>query len=287
MSALITRDRVLGTLQDLPSFPPMVLKILETMADPHSHLQNLVEYIEREPVVAARVLSYANRAGTTTHGGVPIPDVFTAASLVGVARVREIAVMSSLANFLQSSELVQANGLLFWRRSVAVAVCCMELAAHAPGDISLDAALIAGLLHDVGELWMLRFEPARMVQVQHSTRTNGGDRAAAEQDAMGQDHATVSAWLLQAWGLPSEIIQAASHHQTPDSLTIADEPLVAVVHVGVILSSALALAGDRSGRLGRISATACAQLDLNWGAGTHSLFGRIEARSHHAFAGLQ
>lgn len=283
MTAPITQSRVLATQQDLPVFPPVVMKILDALDDPDASLQVLVAHVEREPVVAGRVLSLANRAGNTTHGSTPVSDVFTAISLVGLARVREITLKSSLTGFLQDFA-AGAGVAAFWRRSLAAAVCGVEIAKHASIPINVDAALIAGLLHDVGQLWLYRFEPEGMQRALQSAKGVDTHLTAIERDIWGIDHGVIGGWLVQSWGLHPGITQAVIHYHAPE--TALAEPLVSVVHVAEILSSALALTGLDPHRVTHISTAACSQLGLDWGPDTHGLFGRIEARSRHAFLEL-
>ena len=51
-----------------------------------------------------------------------------------------------------------------------------------------------------------------------------------------------------------------------------------------MLSNALDLTGRPENRVTSISRMACQQLGLLWGEDTHTLFGRMEARSRHANA---
>jgi HD-like signal output (HDOD) protein len=103
-----------------------------------------------------------------------------------------------------------------------------------------------------------------------------------ERELFGVDHATIGSWLAQAWGLSDNICKGIAYHHAP-ALGLP-EPLVAVVHVGEVLNHALNLSHARTSHVRTISEACCAQLGLDWGDDSHGLFGRIEARSRHAFA---
>lgn len=280
-SSAITRDRVLASQKELPAFPKVVLQILDTLNDPDACLTVLTEHIEHDPVVAASVLSLANRAGTHSHSGAPIGDVFTAVSLVGLSRVREVALQVSLSGFLGSMAPVDAEEHI-WAHSLASAACAVELAQWASIEVSVDAALIAGLMHDVGQLWLQRFEPQLMQQALLIAKQGDVRIEDAERSLLGVDHGAIGGWLAQSWGLPANIRQAIVHHHAPDAAS--EEPLVALVHIANVLSNALDLAHDPDSRVPWMSRDSCAALGLTWGPETQSLFGRIEARSRHAFA---
>jgi hypothetical protein len=60
------------------------------------------------------------------------------------------------------------------------------------------------------------------------------------------------------------------------------EPLVAVVHLSEVLCNALDLTDNETPRVKTVSQASCRVLGLAWGPESHTLFGRIEARSKHA-----
>ncbi len=279
----ITRDLVLASMHELPAFPEAVQQILAALEDPDASLNVLATCVERDPVLAGRVLWLANRAGNNTRGGGVVNDVFTAISLQGLARVRETVLTTRIGGFLQEMD-TQAGADAFWRHSLGVSVCGVEVAHYTAQDVGVDVALIACLLHDVGQLWLQRFSPAMFRKVMEESQTSNQEVDALECRYFGIHHGTVGAWLAQAWGLSDAVVKAIEHHHHPDKA--APAVLTALVHVSEVLSNALDLAGNHS-RVARISGPSCKLLGMEWGADSHSLFGRIEARSRHATALFQ
>ena len=103
----------------------------------------------------------------------------------------------------------------------------------------------------------------------------------AERALFGVDHGTIGRWLAESWGLSEAICKAIAYHHAPDGGL--PEPLVAVVHISEVLSNALGLTHERQSRVSTISGPSCTRLEMEWDANSQSLFGRIEARSRHAF----
>lgn len=281
MSTPIDKMRVLNTMDQLPAFPAVVLKILQALDDPDACLTVLAQHIEHDAVVAGRVLSLANRAASNSHGGEPVNDVFTAISLVGLSRVRETAVTISLAGFLNNMSPAGAMEA-FWAHSIATAACGVEVASNTDLDVCIDASLMACLLHDVGQLWLQCFEPERLAAALQDAAARGIEIDVAEREQFGVDHGAIGAWLADAWGLSEGIVKAIEHHHAPDAALA--EPLVAVVHVSEVLANALDLTGPTQGRVTWVSAPCCGLLGLDWGPDSQSLFGRIEARGRQALS---
>lgn len=278
----LTRDEVIERSGALPSFPPIVIDMLATLDDPEANLSVLVDHVQHDPVIAARVLSRANAAGAGTQRRSGICDIFTAISLIGMGSVREMALISCIGGVVD--DISHATGLTatYWPHSVAVGVCSEELALHTAAPASASAALIAGLLHDIGQLWLYRFKADSFREAWPHALAQGIGIEQAERERFDVDHATIGAWLAEHWALPANIVTAIRYHHDPDPALA--EPLVPLVHVAEVLSNALDLAGHEENRVTSISSAACRALGLTWDESARAQFGRMEARSHHANA---
>ena len=281
MAALpIERKRVIERSDALASFPRTVSEILATIDDPDGNLNVLVGCINHDPIIAARVLSVANRAAARARRDTDVTDIYTATSLIGMTRVREITLISALKEFV-GSMISDDRGVRLWQHSVAVGVCCEEIAAHVDAAISIDSSLIAGLLHDIGQFWFQAIEPEafRACRLEAGVRNVGIEQV--ERAHFGVDHSTVGRWLAEHWELPEDICVAIGGHHAPD--LVAGGFMVPLVHVAEVLSNALELSGGGdSNHVSYVSSAACKKLGLDWGENSQSLFGRIEARAQHA-----
>ena len=277
----ITRAEVISKTAGLPAFPIVVNQILSSIEDLEANLTVLVNFIGHDPLIAARVLSFANRAADRTRNIASVRDIYTATSLIGMSHVRQIALVSSLGQFANN----KAFGNLpssFWQHSVAVAVCAQELSLHIVAPMVSDLALVAGLLHDIGQLWLYRFYPAEFEQARARSAERKTGIDVAEREIYGVDHAEIGGWLAEYWGLPNSITQAIRHHHHPDD--DLKDLMVPVVSIAEVLSNALDLAGRSENWVADVSSPACKALGLVFDANIQPLFGRIEARSKYANA---
>jgi putative nucleotidyltransferase with HDIG domain len=275
----ITQDEVLSRVDELPAFPRIVVEILATLDDPDASLALLAEHIKHDPVITARVLAMANSAASKTRRLSMVRDVFTATSLIGIGRVRETALTTRLGHFIAGA-LGTGSGKGFWQHSVAVGVCSEELAQHVALHTPGDMVLVAGLLHDIGQLWISRFRPEASQEAWADALAHATGIDAVERERFGCDHAEIGAWLSEHWQLPAPVIAGIRHHH--DAGTESDELLVPLLHVAEVLSNALDLGGRMENRVTRISSSACSRLGIVWDENIRPLFGRIEARSAHA-----
>lgn len=273
MALQVTESEVLERAAELPAFPKVVTDILETLDDEGATVGALVQHVERDPVITARVLSAANSAAMS-QSGMGTQDVRKAVSRVGHARIREITLGVSLANFTKHCRM----SAYFWEHSVSVGICALELSRLT--HISADFALAAGLLHDVGQLWMAHFYPEQFQSVRADMACGTRDINDVEREHFGLDHCTIGELLARHWSLPESVVAAIRLHHAPDEG--ADDGLVAVTHVAEVLSNALDLTGRLDNAVANVSQAACERIGIDWSSDLGPLFGRIEARTEYA-----
>jgi HD-like signal output (HDOD) protein len=279
-SAPLTMQRVIGQVVALPAFPVVIQSMLSRLGDPNANVRGLVESVEGQSDVVLKLMAVANRA-VRARGGSEVKDVYVAASLLGLRRVREIVAIVSVARYA----LRMTTQLLFeehWARSVACAVCSAEIAESSGKEVSTDLCLIAGLLHNIGQIWLHAFEFSSYEQARRYASANRVTMEAAQQHVFGVDQRDVGGWLALYWGLGGPVVRAISMAPLPQGGN--DDPVGDAVHIGQVLGNALDLAGSRSSRVHAISRARCANLSVDWAQNSHRLFGRMEARFKDAMA---
>jgi HD-like signal output (HDOD) protein len=109
----------------------------------------------------------------------------------------------------------------WWRHSVAAAF----IARHNGGDLPMDSAYTAALLHGVGQLALFEDAPQDYPKLVDEAYAEGTDLLLAERGMFGVDHAELAGVLLESWSLPEQLCDAvATHHDA----SIATDLVVAV-----------------------------------------------------------
>jgi HD-like signal output (HDOD) protein len=152
MSKALTPDEIVDSIATLPAFPRVVMNILATLNDENAGADALVQDIQRDTVILGQVLSAANRS-EAHRAGRNIADTKQAVLVLGTRRIREIALSVSLLDYLGDL----GGDATFHEHALAVSICTQELARHSGQNLS--TALVAGLLHDIGRLWLLHRYP--------------------------------------------------------------------------------------------------------------------------------
>jgi HD-like signal output (HDOD) protein len=151
-----------------------------------------------------------------------VRSVLTAIAVLGFGRLSQIVVTAALWRGLPRRATPFVRD--WWRHSIAAAL----IARQSSKDLGMDFAYTAALLHGVGQLAL--FEDARQdyPDLVERVRVDGLDLLARERDRFGVDHASLAGVLLESWGLPESLCEAAAKHHDAGAAT----PLVLAVQTG-------------------------------------------------------
>jgi putative nucleotidyltransferase with HDIG domain len=200
--------------KSLPTIPPVLTGIIALIDDDRAGAKKLVDLIERDQALTARLLRLANSAffGQARK----VSTIPRAVLLLGFSTVRNLAlgvkVWDTLGTGVSRKELET-----LWTHSVQVAALA-RLIARQQRQTNPDEAFTTGLLHDVGQLVLaLRFKEIYWETARKATSTE--HLPGLEQSSLGVDHAEVGSWLLEAWNLPALMVEAVRRHHDPEART--------------------------------------------------------------------
>jgi putative nucleotidyltransferase with HDIG domain len=211
----IERDMARGTAA-LPILPKGAREALRLAKKADVDMNEIVEVIEGDPALTARLLAVANSA--IYNRGFAMTSVRRAVVRLGLQATRDIlfqavyaAVLYDVPGFRSRVEATFVHGIVTSRVARRLAQIV---------GIDEDAAFLAGLLHDVGK--------GRIYKIASKIgRTDSEDREV--HDAVAALHTRSAADLCRAWRLAPEIIEAVGWHHDPKNSKLAQ--LVAAADV--------------------------------------------------------
>ena len=189
---------------DMPSFPDIALRVRQALADEDVSAEKIVRVVGSDPTLAARLLQIANSVALNVSGKA-VTDLRTAVARMGFNMVRSAAIAFAMSQLKKADALKGLEKPLdeLWHRSAEVAAMS-HVVARRLTRVNPDTALLAGLLHGVGHLYIL---------------TRAGRHPAlfnnqAAYHAIVRDwHTSVAKALLENWEMAEEIIQAVSEYE--------------------------------------------------------------------------
>jgi len=240
---------------ELPSFPEVATRVQKVLSEENCSSERVVRVIGAEPMLATRVLSMANSAALNP-GGKQIAELRTAVTRLGFDALRAATISFAMAQLRSAGDFRNVQRYLdaLWQQSVLVASLCFVIARRV-GKSNADTAMLTGLVHGVGKLYIL-------------TRSQRHPALFADQ-AMYQHivndwHGSIAKVLLENWRMAEEII-AAVHSHTDDSRPArgVGAQLADVLEVAVTLAACKHLPLALPERIGALKAATRLELSAD------------------------
>ena len=213
---------------ELPSFPDIALRVRKVLSDDNVTQDMVVRVVGSEPALAARLMQIGNSAALN-FSGKPITELRTAISRMGFNMVRSAAIAFAMSQLKKQDALKGLEKPLedLWKRSAAVAAMSHAVARRY-SKVNPDTALLAGLLHGIGELYILT----------RSAQHPGLFANQAAYTAVVRDwHAAIAKALLENWEMAGEVIEAVSNFEDLERSHSGPVDLTDVVTVGSLLAA--------------------------------------------------
>ena len=212
-------------IKNLPTLPVALEEARRLADNPKTTVAQLARVIERDQVLAGKVLKIVNSPTYGFPGR--IASIQNALILIGFNVIKSLLISAVIF------ENVSSSMSDLWRHSAACSVVCKELGRLLSMDNG-DELFIAGLLHDIGKVITAVQLPEAYKAIIRLAREENISYHAAETRVLGIAHPHIGAWLLEHWNLPVGLRHALAYHHRPSAaqehMTVA-----AVVHLADFL----------------------------------------------------
>jgi HD-like signal output (HDOD) protein len=212
----------------LPSLPDIAVRVQQVLEDPRAARTRVAQVIGADAALAARILRLANSAFFNPSSQ-QIFDLQQAITRLGTQLVRCTAMSFSLQQMEFGSGEAQLRPLIreLWRRGALVAaiayVVARETRAAKP-----DEALMTGLMHNIGDLYITVSAPGR---------AGGGGESDAWEHLVREWHPRIAGSILKHWKFPPAIIRTVINQNTEDHESGGDGRLTDVLIAAIALGS--------------------------------------------------
>ncbi len=204
------------------------MRVRKALEDDNVTSEKVERIVGSEPVLAGRLVQLANSAALNVSGR-RVSDLRVAISRAGFTMVRTTAIayaISQLRNHRELKGLEQPLSVL-WQRCTLVSAMCRAIAPRI-SKVNPDSAMLAGLLHGVGELYIL-------TRARHHQKLFQND--ASYREIVRQWHASVAKAILENWELDEQIIEAVGEFEKYDRQHDGDVDLTDVLTVSYLLAA--------------------------------------------------
>jgi putative nucleotidyltransferase with HDIG domain len=254
-------DKVIADFGDMPTLPHVVARLTRLIANPNTTASDINKALSRDPGLTARILRLVN---SSYYGFARrITTITNAVVILGFTQVRNLALTAFIMDNFSVSAASGFDMKAFWRHSIGTAF----LAGHIGRGLGVkldEDAFVCGLLHDLGKSVMAVKAPADVRKVLDVVGSENVLFYEAERRALGYDHATLGAALMERWNLPELMVETAREHHNPEAAGEGHRLLASVVHFADILARALLMGSGGDPLIPRIAEAAFERTGLNW-----------------------
>lgn len=201
-------QKLAAAVDGMPAFPKSVQRILELTRDVNSTPKELVEVIDKDPVVTVKILKVVNSA----YYSLPkqITSIGHAVVYLGFNTVKNLALSIAAIGMLPKDNASGFDVQQYLLHSLSTAGIAKQLANRVKDADPMDC-FIAGLLHDFGKIVFAQFMPNEFRAALLISSKDGGSLFAALQQTVGADHAIVGAMLVEKWRFAPHLIETIRH----------------------------------------------------------------------------
>lgn len=202
-------ERLFSHIDDIPRVPEVVKTLLDQVNDPDIHFKAVASNIEKEQVLAIKVLRNANSA----HFGLRkrVSSIQDALTVLGMQEVRKLVIVTGLADTLPHLPNIDLND--FWQDSFRTASYAKWIAEQAQLGHS-EMIFTAGLIYDLGTILIHLGESGAASDITQAVY-QGQDRLDSERKYLGFTSHEACAELCRQWQFPEELINTVEKSGEP------------------------------------------------------------------------
>ncbi len=196
---------------NLPTLPGIALRILNAVQQEETGLKEIGDILRSDPPLAAKVLKIAN----SSLYGRKVSTVQHAVNLLGAELIRNLVLSFSLIQNIRAEDSSLFNYSRFWKDSLVNAIASRWIQQRRFPSLKEDA-FIAGLIHNIGILILVRCAPLQYRQIQEMALEQDLPLYLAEEKVLELNHLQVGHYLARQWGFPNNLIAPIAYHHFPE-----------------------------------------------------------------------
>ncbi len=201
---------IIKSMSDLPCPSESVKNIIELFRDENVNVYHIVEEIEKDQSLAAKVLKLINSGYYSLRN--TVDSIERAVALLGILNVKQLVYSASVSDFFSADEESE------WRHSYSCFVLMGNLIREEKLPVNSNLPLTM-LMHDLGQIPLRRLDRKLYEKIPEICISNNVDICTAERMLFKVDHCDVGAFLMSEWEMSDSIIDPIQNHHTYDSPT--------------------------------------------------------------------
>ncbi len=220
-------EDLLNSIDRLDPLPITVQKMIPALKSEEVSLGEIARIIEYDQAIASNILKVANSALYARW--FQITNLRDAVMRLGTNIILEVVLGHYLKKITTAAPMYDLTEDDLWLHAAVTSLSVGYLMKECPNAGIPPSASIAGLVHDIGKLIMVRYLKADVYSILKHCNEKKITFVEAEKEMFGFDHAEVGAAVAKKWSFPIEVTMAIENHHknpVPDINPIVDAVVV-------------------------------------------------------------
>ena len=204
----VVKARLASGTMTVPVFHAVALRLQQVLARPDFSIEDVHQLINADPGLASQVLRAANSAFYS--GLSKVSTVREAIIRLGAREVANLAMLTTQQDLYRSAD-ANYNALMqtLWKHSFCVATGSKWLAQKSGFAAQAQEAFLAGLLHDIGKLVILKV----MEEVCREQNMGVNASPAVQGEVLTSLHVEQGHQLMVQWHMPQIYCDIVAGHE--------------------------------------------------------------------------
>lgn len=225
-------EQMVGNIDDLPTIPVVATQVLQLLDSPEVDIEEIAELMLTDQVMTARVMKMIN--SPVYKPSQEITSLKRALIYLGLRHIREVALTTSyIKAFDETAGAIDLKA--FWEHSFGVGMVS-KIIAEKIGYKDLEMAYIAGIIHDLGEVFLSNFVREPFERVLAAIKDKPSKLYEIEAEILGTTHCEIGLCMAREWNFPEVYCEVISCHHTPGEAVI-DPILCSIVNLANLFCS--------------------------------------------------
>ncbi len=233
LTALVQDDnlqKLLLGVRSLPSYPSVYMEIVDELKKQNPSADRVGEIVSRDIGMSAKVVQLVNSA----YFGISrtITDPAHAAVILGLETIRDLVLTLQVFSQFDMNKIRRLGLEDIWDHSLVVGMYSRTITkTMSPDKNIINAAFLAGLLHDMGKLLLAEHFTMKYYSTLGAARQQNIPLFESEMRSFGSTHGKLGAYLLGCWGLPVDVVEALAYHHAIEEYPKKGFSLALAVHI--------------------------------------------------------
>ncbi|PPD35910.1 MAG: signal transduction protein [Methylomonas sp.] len=249
-------NQLFDNIHKLPQIPEVIRTLITQLSDPHAEMLDIAKNVEKEQVIALKILRLVNSA----HFGLSrkVASIDEATVLLGLGQLKTLVIASGIVSSVPQLENFDVRK--FWNNCFRTSAYAKWIAEQA--NLSGDIAYTAGLLGNLGNILIHMSFPSKANEINQHVKAGHSSRSVFERTCLGFTNQDVCAELCRRWKFPGELIDAIQHSGEPLSF---DQPsdIACALHLAQVISDAVDNNKDQEEILGLLPLPVAEKIGLS------------------------